>query len=116
MNDILKQVLCPECGAVRISHRGSRYAVCPDGHGRLVPKFTKAEAHEALATLLPVARRIGRNKFTIDGQEGLFTYRNGAGLRPVEPGTVVGHDEVLARHVTPTRRLIRVFSRKNGDR
>jgi len=116
MNETLKQIVCPECGAVRICHRGSRYAVCPNGHGKLVPRFTKAEAHEALAARLPVARRVGRNEFTVDGQEGLFTYRNGAGRRPVQPGTEVGPDEILARHVTPTRRLIRVFSRKNGDR
>jgi len=30
-------------------------------------------------------------------------YRNGSGRRPVGPGTTVGPDEVIARHVTPAR-------------
>ena len=111
MSKLLNRVICPECGAVRICHRGSLYAVCPRGHGKLVRRFTRAEAKEAIASLLPRARRVGSNKFQVDGHDGLFGYRNGAGLKPVEPGAKVKPDEVIARHVTRTRQLVRVYAR-----
>jgi len=112
VNDLCRRVFCPECGAVRICHRGSRYAVCPNGHGKLVPRFSKAEMRKALAAALPQARRLGRNRFAIDGCQGLFAYRNGSGRRRAEPGMAIEPDEVIARHVTRSRQIIRVFARK----
>ena len=112
MDDLCRRVFCPECGAVRICNVGSPYAVCPNGHGRLVRRFTKAELRKALAAKLPRARRLGRNRFTIHGHEGLFGYRNGSGRKPASPGMSVEADEVIARHVTRSRQLIRVFARK----
>ena len=112
MDDLCRRVFCPECGAVRICHRGSRYAVCPNGHGKLVPRFSKAEMRRALDLALPLARRLGRNRFAIDGRQGLFGYRNGSGRRRAEPGMAIEPDEVIARHVTRSRQMIRVFARK----
>ena len=107
-----KRVFCPQCGAMRICHRRSQYAVCPNGHGRLVPRFTKAEARQALIAAVPRARRVGRNLFKIRGHAGLFGYRNGSGRRPARPGMPLEPDEVIARHVIGRRLLIRVFARK----
>ena len=112
MNKLVKQVFCPECGAVRIHPRRSHYAVCPNGHGKLVPRFTEAERRKAIAAKLPRARRVGRSVFVIDGHEGRFTYRNGNGRRLAAPDQQVQADEVLARHMTRTRMLIRVFAQK----
>jgi hypothetical protein len=106
-----KRVFCPQCGTMRICHRGSRYAVCPNGHGRLVRRFTKAQARQALIASLPRARRVGRNLFKIHGHPGLFGYRDGSGRRPARPGMPLGPDEVIARHVIGRRLLIRVFAR-----
>ena len=116
MNDLCRRVFCPECGAVRICNDGSPFAVCPNGHGKLVRRFTKAELRTVLNAKLPQARRLGRNRFTIDGHEGLFGYRNGSGRRPALPDTSVEEDEVVARHVTRTRQLIRVFARQVSRR
>ena len=106
-----KQVFCSQCGAMRICHPGSQYAVCPNGHGKLVPRFTKQRAHQAFVASLPRARRVGRNLFKIQGQEGLFGYRNGSGRRPARPGMPLGPDEMIARHIIGKRLLIRVFAR-----
>lgn len=116
MNDLYNRVFCPECNAIRICHPWSRYAVCPNGHGKLVPRFTKPQIWQAFAASLPQARRVGRNRFRIDGHDSLFGYRDGSGRRPVKPGASAGPDEVIARHVTPTRQLIRVFARKAHSR
>jgi hypothetical protein len=97
---------------MRISHSGSRYAVCPNGHGRLVPRFSKSEAKQAFVATLPRARRVGRSRFTIQGHEGLFCYRQRSGLRPVQPGASIAPDELIACRVARKRRLIRVFARK----
>ncbi len=107
-----KQVFCPECGSLRISHPGSQYAVCPHGHGKLVPRFSKTRARAAFVASLPRACRVGRNLFKIHRRAGLFGYRDGSGRRPARPGTPVGPDEVVARHVIGKRLLIRVFARK----
>ena len=113
MSELCRRVFCPECHAVRITHSASRYAVCPNGHGRLVPRFTKAELRRALDDALPRARRLGRNRFAVDGQEGLlFGYRNGSGRRRAEPGMAIEPDEVIARHVSSGRQLVRVYARK----
>ena len=116
MKRLDKRVFCPQCGAMRICHPRSQYAVCPNGHGRLVPRFTKAEARQVFAASLPRARRIGRNKFAIDGRKGLFGYRGGSGRRPAKPGMPVRRDEVIARHVTAKRQLVRVFARHGPTR
>lgn len=109
----LRRVFCPECGAIRVSQGRSRYAVCPNGHGRLVPRFTQAERQRAIAARLPRARRIvGSSAFVIDGHNGLFRYRDGSGRRPVGPDARVEAGQIIARHVTRTRVLIRVFVRK----
>ncbi len=112
MTRLQKQVFCSECGAVRVCRPDSPYAVCPNGHGRLVPRFTSREAKLAFIDMLPRARRIGRNWFTIRGQEGLFRYRKGWGRRPARPGMTIGPDEVIACLAAKKRRLIRVFARK----
>jgi len=112
MSRLVTRVFCPQCGAVRIHPHRSRYAVCPNGHGRLVPRFTRAERRKAIVAKLPRARRVGRKAFAIDGYEGRFAYRNGSGRRPAAPDAIVQADEVLARHVTRVRTLIRVFVRK----
>ncbi|NLE39431.1 MAG: hypothetical protein GX621_15525, partial [Pirellulaceae bacterium] len=92
--------------------QSSRYAVCPNGHGKLVPRFTAAERHKAFMAKLPRARRVGRNAFVIGGRRGLFYYRNGSGRRRAPPDAKVQAGEVLARHVTSSRTLVRVFTRK----
>ena len=112
MKRLSAQVFCPECGAMRVCQPGSRYAVCPSGHGRLVPRFTKAQAQDSFVASLPRARRVARNLFRIQGHPGLFCYLNGSGRRRATPGTGVEADEVVARRVTRSRQLIRVFTRK----
>lgn len=114
MNKLVARVFCPQCGAVRIHAHRSRHAVCPNGHGRLMPRFTKAELRKAIVAKLPRAWRLGRNSFVINGYEGRFTYRDGSGRRPTAPDAQVQADEVLARHVTRARTLIRVFVRKGS--
>ena len=104
--------VCPECGEVRITHRGAQFAACPNGHGRLVPRFTQQEARAALLAAVPRARRVGKNLFRIRGRAGLFVYRDGNGRRAARPGTRTQPNEIIARHVTPKRQLIRVFTRK----
>lgn len=108
----LKRVFCPECGAVRIRHGRSTFAVCPHGHGRLVPRFTHAECDKAIASQLRRARRVGRRTFAIAGRKGPFVFRNGNGRRRAAPDAKVQADEVVARYVTPKRTLIRVFTRR----
>jgi len=105
-------VFCPECGAMRVRRRRSPYAVCPNGHGKLVPRFTKADVRQAIVTTIPRARRVGRNRFQIKGHKGLFCYRGGSGRRRAEPGMPLRPDELIARHRTRKRQLIRVFTRK----
>ena len=112
MKRLQKQVFCSQCGAVRICQRGSRYAVCPNGHGKLVPRFTKRESLQAFAASVPLARRVGRNRFTITGCEGFFEYRGGGGRRPARPGMELASDERIACHAARKRNLIRVFVRK----
>ncbi len=53
MNNLVKRVFCPQCGAMRVSPQSSRYAVCPNGHGKLVPRFTAAERNKAIIAKLP---------------------------------------------------------------
>ena len=112
MNKFVTRVFCPQCGAVRIHPHRSRYAICPNGHGRLVPRFTRAERCKAIVAKLPRARRVRRKAFIIDGYEERFEYRDGR--RPAAPDAIVQADEVLARHVTRVRTLIRVFVRKGS--
>ena len=112
---LLRRVFCPQCGAMRVRHGRSPYAVCPYGHGKLVRRFTKVEEREAVEAKLPRARRAGGRKFTIDGHEGLFGYRNGNGRRRAQPGNPVDPGEVIARHETDTRRLVRLFSPLEGN-
>lgn len=114
MNSLVKRVFCPECGAIRIHPHRSRYAVCPNGHGRLVPRFTKAEQRKAIVAKLPRAWRVGRNAFVIDAHEERFVYRDGR--RSTAPDAIVHSDEVLARYVTRARTLIRVFVQKNSQK
>ena len=114
MSDLARRVFCPECGAVRIANGGSPYAVCPNGHGKLVRRFKKGEIKQALKEALPVAHRVRRNTYTICGQSGLFCYRDGAGRKPVVLGAPLHPNEVVARHVGQTRQLIRVFTRKKA--
>lgn len=112
MNKLVERVFCPKCGAVRICLARSRYAVCPNAHGKLVPRFTSADRRKAIAAKLPRARRTDRNTFTITGCRGQFGYRDGSGRRPAVPDARIRAGEVVARHVTPARTLVRVFARK----
>lgn len=112
MNRLVKRVFCPQCGAIRICHGRSAYAVCPNGHGKLVQRYSALELRKAIASRLPRAYRIRRNEFVIDGHEGRFAYRNGSGRRSTAPDEKVRTDEVLARHVTSARTLIRIFARR----
>lgn len=116
MSDLARRVFCPECGAVRIANGGSPYAVCPNGHGKLVGRFRKGDIKVALKEALPVARKVGRNTYTICGQPGQFCYQDGAGRKPVVLGVPLEPDEVIARHVGQTRQLIRVFTRKTAPK
>ena len=61
MNDLVRRVFCPECGAVRTVNGGSPYALCPNGHGKLVRRFRKRDVKRALQEALPVAQKVGRN-------------------------------------------------------
>jgi hypothetical protein len=112
MNKLVKRVFCPQCGAVRICQGRSRHAVCPNGHGRLVPRFSKAERRKAIAAKLPQATRVGRRVFVIEGRKGRFGYRDGSGRRAAAPDAKTQPGEVVARHVTAARTLIRVFAPK----
>lgn len=114
MSDLARRVFCPECGAVRIANGGSPYAICPNGHGKLVRRFKKREIKQAFKEALPVACRIKRNTYAICGQSGLFCYRDGAGRKSVVLGTPLQPNEVIARHVCQTRQLIRMFTRKKA--
>ena len=113
MNKLVKHVFCPQCGAMRIRQGRSLYTVCPNGHGRLVPSFTQAERCKAIAAKFPQARPIGRRVFAIDGRQGRFGYRDGSGRRPAAPDAKVQPGEVIARHVTKARTMVRVFARKS---
>jgi hypothetical protein len=112
VNKLVNRVFCRECGALRIRHGQSAYAVCPNGHGRLVPRFSAQERRQAIAARLPRAYRIKRNEFVIDGYDGRFIYRNGNGRRATSADERVQADEVLARRVLRKRTLIRIFARK----
>ena len=111
MSRLITRVFCPQCSAIRIHPHRSRYAVCPNGHGRLVPRFTKTEQRKAIVAKLPRAWRVGRNAFVIDGYEERFVYQDGR--RPAAPDAIVNTNEVLARYVTRARTLIRVFVRQD---
>ncbi len=111
MSNLTHRVFCPECGAMRIRNHRSRFAVCPNGHGRLVPRFTEVERRKAIVRRLPRAWRVGRSEFFIDGYDGRFAYHNGR--QPATPDATVGSNEVLARYVTRARTLIRVFVPNN---
>lgn len=113
MSNLIQRVFCPECGVMRIRNHRSRFAVCPNGHGRLVSRFTEIERRKAIMKRLPRAWRVGRKTFVMDGYEGRFAYQNGR--QPVRPDATVGSNEVLARYVTPARTLIRVFVRKDSQ-
>jgi len=108
---LVQRVFCPQCGAIRVHAHRSRWAVCPNGHGKLVPRFTRAERRKAIALKLPRAWRVGHNAFLIDGCDGRYSYRNGR--QPVAPDAAVQSGEILARYVTPARTLVRVFVRKD---
>jgi hypothetical protein len=112
VNKLVNRVFCRECGAIRIRQGRSSYAVCPNGHGRLVPRFSTQERRQAITARLPCAYRIKRNEFVIDGHNGRFAYRNGNGRRATRPDEGVQVDEVLARHVLRKRTMIRIFARK----
>lgn len=112
MNKSVERVFCPECGAIRIHVLGSRYVICLNGHGRLMPRFSNAEFRKAVAAKLPRAWRLRRNLFVIDGREGRFTYRAGNGRRAAAPNERVEADEVVARYVTRARTMIRAFTKK----
>jgi hypothetical protein len=111
MSNLTQRVFCPECGAMRIHNHRSRFAVCPNGHGRLVPRLTEADRRKAIVRRLPRAWRVGRHVFVIDGYDDRFAYQNGR--RPAMPDATVASNEVLARYVTRARTLIRVFVPKN---
>ena len=108
----VKRVFCDECGAIRIHHGRSLYAVCPNGHGRLVRRFTLQEQRKAIIETLPQAKRVGRRAFQITGHDGLFDYRAGSGRRPVGPDDPVGADELVACHLASNRVFVRVFAGK----
>lgn len=112
MNQLVRRVFCDECGAIRIRQGRSAYAVCPNGHGRLMPRFSAQERRQAIAARLPRAYRIKRNEFVIDGHDGRFVYQNGNGRRATTADERIQGDEVLARHVLRTRTLVRIFARK----
>lgn len=115
MTNLLKRVFCSECGTLRICHGRSPHAVCPNGHGKLVPRFTVAQRRQAIAARLPLAQKIGRNTFLLAGRQGQFSYRDGSGRRRVEADAKVQADEVVGRHVTGHRTLVRVFARSTDD-
>ena len=107
---LIDRVFCSQCGATRIRNGRSPFALCPKGHGKLVRRFTKTQERQAVEAVLPEARREGRNVFTIAGHQGEFCYRNGKGRKRARPGDSVEPGEMIARHETKTRRLVRVFS------
>jgi hypothetical protein len=109
LQDLKRRVLCPECGAIRIHHTGSQYAACPNGHGKLVRKYTPAELRAVLIDSLPRAHYINRRTFRIEGHDGFFSYRNGSGRRRAEPDTVPEPGGVVALRETRGRRLVRVY-------
>jgi hypothetical protein len=111
MTNLVTRVFCPECGVIRIHAHRSRYALCPNGHGKLVPGFTAAERRKAIAKRFPRAWCVGHNVFVIESHSGRFAYRGGNGRRAVALNVAVQDDEVLARHVTRARTMIRIFTR-----
>jgi hypothetical protein len=112
----IKRVFCNVCGAIRICQGRSRYAVCPNGHGRLVPRFTRTERRRAIIARLPKAHRAGRHVFRIDRHDGVFQYRDKCGRQPAEPDVELKTDEVVACYVSRDRAFVRVFARKQGRR
>ena len=112
----LNRVFCDECGAIRIHNSRSPYAVCPNGHGRLVRRFTSQEQREAILETLPQAQRVGRHAFQIAGHDGLFDYRAGSGRRPVGPDASVQANEVVACYQASNRVFVRVFAQKSCRR
>jgi hypothetical protein len=111
-SSLAKRVFCNECGAVRICQGWSPHAVCPNGHGRLVPRFNRQELRKAIVATIPLAQRVRRHAYQITGHEGLFDYRAGSGRQPAGPDTPVEANEVVACYLTPKRAFVRVFARK----
>ena len=72
MKPLQTQVFCSQCGAMRICRRDSPYAVCPNGHGRLVPRFTKREARQASSRPSPAPAAWDATGSTIAGHAGPF--------------------------------------------
>lgn len=102
--DLATRLRCDECGAERI-RTGRMYCVCPNGHGRLHPAFTKAAARRhhrekfvEFVVLLPVATRElrrfrGRYVYVIDGHEGEFSLQAGV----AKPGRTLEAGDVNAK-------------------
>jgi len=106
----ISSVFCPECGLLRICNPGSPYAVCPNGCGRLVPRYTRAEFRQAVGQKLPEARKQRRGRFAIsvDGRVGRYAYYVD-GRAPAAPDATVAPGLVLARYEAKSGRRIRVF-------
>lgn len=118
---LAQRIWCPECGSVRMRSRTFRYTVCPNGHGKLVPAFTKADYKMTVVSGLPEATRVWApaKSFTIVGREGLWFWEAGDGNRLAGPGAHVRNDQVVARYHTPGGlTLVRVFTqvKKKAER
>ena len=110
LTELQRRVFCPKCGCTRI--RTSRqYAVCPNGHGKLVRKFTKAETKRATLGKLPEATRINKKHFAIKGRKGLWSWINS----PAKPGDKVEANQMIARYMPGGAMWVRVFTKVAKD-
>jgi hypothetical protein len=93
---------------------GQHYAVCPNGHGRLVRKFTKAEARRATLAKLPEATRVNRKHFTIEGHKGLWEWIN-IPLKANEKARALKANQVVAKYMPGGAMWVRMFTKITKD-
>lgn len=100
---VIEGLQCPECGAWLINS-SPKHAVCPAGHGRLMPKITRKRYGELLPAAMRLKNRRGcRVCFEIEGREGVFVI---AGKFNPAAGGIVSSKSVPAKYRTAGGTLV----------
>jgi hypothetical protein len=111
--------VCRDCGAELVNIPGTPHAVCPNGHGRLVRRFSRDE-RKALRLArkwgpLPQAKRIRPHgkRWVIDGQEGEWILARDDNRLAVPQDAHLDVGELLAKlHIVRRRFHIDARGRK----
>jgi hypothetical protein len=113
--ELARRVFCPECGQVRLRNAGSRYAVCPNGHGKLVRRFDNKELRMATIASLPRAFPNPDGTYTVSRRTDRYCFEHGDGCRPVMPGAATRADQIVAWIYNAGRLRVRVFTKLGGQ-